>query len=527
MRQLVSSLSGGQRQTVAIAKAVLWESKLVVLDEPTAALGVAQTRQVLDLVRRLADTGHAVVFISHNMVDVFEVADRVAALYLGRMAADIPISEVNRSQVIELITAGRSGDVGHRARRRRCRGGLSHVRQHDRSESTSAQEPGGAPSGFEGDRSADSLGASARAYVDRVRGGDLGALPAVLGIVVLGLLFTVLRPETFLTPRNMANLADQAAPIIILAMGLVFVLLLGEIDLSAGVVSGVCAAVMAKLLADVGSPWYVAVAAAILTGVLIGLFTGSLVGLVGIPSFVVTLALFLGWQGFTLRLIGEGGTVPVRDPVISALSDKNLPVVLGWVLAVVVIALYAALQLNRWRVQRAQGPGAPAARRGADPHRRDRPRRRPRHGGDQRRPRPGTAASCSPASRTRSRWSSSCSSSLTFLLGRTGFGRHVYAVGGNAEAARRAGISVTKIKVPSSSSGPPSPPSAASWRPPGWARSRRAPAAGTRCSTRSARRSSVAPASSVAGAGPATPSSVAWWWPSSPTGWACSAPRRT
>jgi D-xylose transport system ATP-binding protein len=112
VRQLVSSLSGGQRQTVAIAKAVLWESKLVVLDEPTAALGVAQTRQVLDLVRRLADTGHAVVFISHNMVDVFEVADRVAALYLGRMAADIPISEVNRSQVIELITAGRSGTIG-------------------------------------------------------------------------------------------------------------------------------------------------------------------------------------------------------------------------------------------------------------------------------------------------------------------------------------------------------------------------------------------------------------------------------
>ena len=112
VRQQVSSLSGGQRQTVAIAKAVLWESKLVVLDEPTAALGVAQTRQVLDLVRRLADTGHAVVFISHNMVDVFEVADRVAALYLGRVAADVPISEVDRPRVIELITSGQSGDLG-------------------------------------------------------------------------------------------------------------------------------------------------------------------------------------------------------------------------------------------------------------------------------------------------------------------------------------------------------------------------------------------------------------------------------
>src|SRR5215208_2775120 len=127
---------------------------------------------------------------------------------------------------------------------------------------TGEQEPGGAPSGFEGDRAADSLGGAVRAYVGRVRGGDLGALPAVLGIVVLGIFFTILRPETFLTPRNMANLADQAAPIIILAMGLVFVLLLGEIDLSAGVVSGACAAVRAKMLADAGSPWYVAVLAA-------------------------------------------------------------------------------------------------------------------------------------------------------------------------------------------------------------------------------------------------------------------------
>src|SRR3712207_1577090 len=219
------------------------------------------------------------------------------------------------------------------------------------STTTSSQEPGGAPSGFEADRTADSFGASVRAYVDRVRGGDLGALPAILGIVVLGLLFTALRPGTFPTPRNMANLADQAAPIIILAMGLVFILLLGEIDLSAGVVSGVCAAVMAKLLTDAGAPWYVTVLAAIVTGVVIGLFTGSLVGLVGIPSFVVTLALFLGWQGFTLRLIGEGGTVPVRNDVIRAISDRNLPVALGWILALVVVAIYAALQLNRWRTQ--------------------------------------------------------------------------------------------------------------------------------------------------------------------------------
>ena len=112
VRQAVSSLSGGQRQTVAIAKSVLWNAKVVLLDEPTAALGVAQTRQVIDLVRRLADQGVGVVFISHNMVDVFEVADRICALYLGRVAAEVKVSEVTHSQVVELITAGRSGNLG-------------------------------------------------------------------------------------------------------------------------------------------------------------------------------------------------------------------------------------------------------------------------------------------------------------------------------------------------------------------------------------------------------------------------------
>jgi D-xylose transport system ATP-binding protein len=106
VRQRVSSLSGGQRQTVAIAKAVLWNSKVVVLDEPTAALGVAQTAQVLDLVRRLADRGVAVVLISHNMTDVLQVADRIAVLYLGTMAAQVRRADVNQQQLVELITTG-------------------------------------------------------------------------------------------------------------------------------------------------------------------------------------------------------------------------------------------------------------------------------------------------------------------------------------------------------------------------------------------------------------------------------------
>jgi D-xylose transport system ATP-binding protein len=112
IRQQVSSLSGGQRQTVAIAKAVLWNSKVVVLDEPTAALGVAQTAQVLELVRRLADNGLSVILISHNLNDVFAVSDRIAALYLGRMAAQVKTSDVTHAQIVELITAGRSGELG-------------------------------------------------------------------------------------------------------------------------------------------------------------------------------------------------------------------------------------------------------------------------------------------------------------------------------------------------------------------------------------------------------------------------------
>jgi len=112
IRQIVASLSGGQRQTVAIARAVLWNSKLVILDEPTAALGVAQTDQVLKLVRRLADRGLAVLLISHNMNDVFAVADSIAVLYLGQLVAQVPASSVTTSEVVELITTGQGGGVG-------------------------------------------------------------------------------------------------------------------------------------------------------------------------------------------------------------------------------------------------------------------------------------------------------------------------------------------------------------------------------------------------------------------------------
>ncbi len=117
IRQPVASLSGGQRQSVAIAKSVLWNSKLVIMDEPTAALGVAQTAMVLDLVRRLADRGHAVVIVSHNMNDIFQVADRIAVLYLGRLAAVRPVAELDRQIVVDLMTTGISTRAAPRSQR--------------------------------------------------------------------------------------------------------------------------------------------------------------------------------------------------------------------------------------------------------------------------------------------------------------------------------------------------------------------------------------------------------------------------
>ena len=108
IRQPVASLSGGQRQSVAVARAVMWNSRLVIMDEPTAALGVAQTRMVLDLIRRLADKGLAVLVISHNLNDVFEVADRIAVLYLGRMVAEGRASDFDRQSVVEFMTTGTS-----------------------------------------------------------------------------------------------------------------------------------------------------------------------------------------------------------------------------------------------------------------------------------------------------------------------------------------------------------------------------------------------------------------------------------
>ena len=111
VRQTVAGLSGGQRQSVAVAKAVMWNSRVVILDEPTAALGVAQTRQVLDLVGRLGEQGLAVVLISHNLHDIFEVADSITVLRLGQNVTEFKRRETNQQEVVEAITAGKLSKV--------------------------------------------------------------------------------------------------------------------------------------------------------------------------------------------------------------------------------------------------------------------------------------------------------------------------------------------------------------------------------------------------------------------------------
>jgi D-xylose transport system permease protein len=289
------------------------------------------------------------------------------------------------------------------------------------------------------------LGEYARDYVARVVGGDIGSLPAVLGLVVLCVVFAVLRPQ-FLSLGNIANLFLQGAAVTVIAMGLVFVLLLGEIDLSAGFASGVCAAVLAVLLTWHNQPWYVAVAAALATGAAIGFTIGLLVAKVGIPSFVVTLAAFLALQGVLLMIIRGGDIIPIRDEVILAIANRNLAPAVGWALAGLTVAGFAAAQLWSWQNRVSRGLTAP----------------------------PlavilirigvlavvvGGATFALNQERARSAAVSLKGVPIvvpilgillavgTFVLVRTRFGRHIYAVGGSREAARRAGIRVARIRI--------------------------------------------------------------------------------
>jgi D-xylose transport system permease protein len=291
-----------------------------------------------------------------------------------------------------------------------------------------------------------SLGEYVRGYIDRVRGGDIGSLPAVFGLVVLVIVFSLMRP-VFFSAGNFANLLTQGAPITVIAMGLVFVLLLGEIDLSAGFTSGVCAAVLATLLTEQGWAWPLAVVVALLVGLLIGTTMGTLVARVGIPSFVVTLAAFLAFQGTVLLIIGEGGNVAIRDQTIVAIENRNLPPAWGWILWAVSIGAFAAVELLGAQRRRAKGlSAAPMAVLAV------------KVGGLA--ALTGIAVYVLNLERSRNALVISLKGVpwvvpiilvllvvLSFVLGRTAYGRHVYATGGNAEAARRAGIKVASVRT--------------------------------------------------------------------------------
>ncbi|MFF5225658.1 sugar ABC transporter permease [Dactylosporangium sp. NPDC000521] len=290
------------------------------------------------------------------------------------------------------------------------------------------------------------LGLYVRTYLAKVRGGDMGALPAILGLIALTIIFSVARP-VFFSAANFANLLSQGAAVTVIAMGLVFVLLLGEIDLSAGYASGVCAAVLATLLTTHGFPWYVAILGAVVTGVAIGLVIGLLVAKIGIPSFVVTLAAFLAFQGAVLLLIKGGTIISVDDPAIKMINfDGRFTPLQGWILYGVTVVALAALQLwkrtSRARRGLAVEPmsvialrvGSIAALMGVGVYVLNLERGRNILFSQK-----GVPMVVLLIGILLVIW--------TFVLSRTAYGRHLYAVGGNKEAARRAGINVDGIRI--------------------------------------------------------------------------------
>ncbi|MEU8268896.1 sugar ABC transporter permease [Sphaerisporangium sp. NPDC049002] len=278
---------------------------------------------------------------------------------------------------------------------------------------------------------------SPRQAIERARRGDLGAWPVVGGLIAIAVVFGSLN-EHFLSPENLTNLALQMAATGTISLGIIMVLLLGEIDLSAGSVSGLCAVVMTILNVRHGWNPLLSIVVAVVAGAVVGLLHGFLFTRIRMPSFVVTLAGLIGWQGLLLYLLGEGGTINLPfDGFIAKLSDTWLPPWLAWTLAVVLAGAYAgSLLLSRCLRLAADLPVSPAY------------------------------------------WTAVRVGGLAFVLAgavlvlqadrgvplllvifgtlvvvldlvlrHTAFGRWMYAVGGNAEAARRAGINVTRIRL--------------------------------------------------------------------------------
>jgi D-xylose transport system permease protein len=285
-----------------------------------------------------------------------------------------------------------------------------------------------------------------RSLWGRVSQGDIGSLPVLVGLLLIGVVFQLANPN-FLTPVNLTNLMSQIAAVGTLSVGVTMVLLLGEIDLSVGAVSGFAAAIMAVLSVKSGLPGPLAVLLAILAGVLIGLFQGFWFARLHVPSFVVTLAGYLGWQGALLYVLGSTGTVNLTDPFIIGLANTRLPLALGWAVGIIFVLLDALLEL-RQRAQRAAA-GLPVQSIGALIGRLAlvaaalliavgimSVNRNPVKGGI---PIQGVPLGVLVLI--------AFIVILDLVTRRTPFGRHLFAVGGNAEAARRAGINVDRMRI--------------------------------------------------------------------------------
>ena len=292
-----------------------------------------------------------------------------------------------------------------------------------------AAEP--APSGG-GDPDAKPIKGFLRRFIE----GDLGELRVLIVLAVIWAIFQS-QEDRFLSATNLTNLLLQITAIGLVSVGVVLVLLLGEIDLSVGAVSGLCAAVMAVLSVKHGWSPYLAIAAAVLVGTAIGCFQGSVFTQFGVPSFVVTLAGLLAWQGAQLEVLGTTGTVNITDPTITGLTSTFYEGATGWAIAIVGIAVYAAVSLLTWRRKSAAGLrvqplGALVLRLGLA----------------------AAAIVAAVAVLNDDRGVPLAALILVgfvilfqFITTKTTFGRHIFAVGGNDEAARRAGIKVKRIRI--------------------------------------------------------------------------------
>ncbi|WP_370325663.1 sugar ABC transporter permease [Euzebya sp.] len=285
-------------------------------------------------------------------------------------------------------------------------------------------------------RSDATVGDYARAWFQRVKAGDLGNLPIIIGLLVITVVFTSLN-ERFLSSINFVNLIVQTSPFVVIAIGAVFVLAIAEVDLSVGYLSGVSMVVAARLLGEEAWPFLPTFLAVLAVGLFAGFVHGWFVAKLGLPSLIVTLAALVGYNGLVLILIGGRGTIVIQDATVISIANRYLPAALSYGLVAASVAAFAAVQLTRRaRRSRADLETTPlsiivikvAALL------------------------VGGLAAVYFAYRSRGVPMIAVILlvllvAFTIVLMRTGFGRHVYAVGGNPEAARRAGISVDRVRI--------------------------------------------------------------------------------